>query len=83
MDSAYILLAVWGLIGALAGGLMNDAPRDRVFISRVVDGALGGCVAGSLFYKLDLGLPFYFGSLLSAVVGGIIVVVVLDRLRTS
>jgi uncharacterized membrane protein YeaQ/YmgE (transglycosylase-associated protein family) len=83
MDSAYILLAVWALIGALAGGLMNDAPRDRVFIARVVDGALGGCVAGSLFYKLDLDLPFYFGSLLSAVVGGIIVVIVFDRLRTS
>ena len=61
----------------------NDAPRDRIFVARVVDGALGGCVAGSLFYKLDLGLPFYFGSLLSAVVGGIIVVIVFDRLRTS
>ena len=83
MDSAYILLAVWALVGALAGGLVSETPKDRVFIARVFDGALGGCVTGSLFYKLELGLPFYFGSLLSAVVGGVIVVIVLDRLRTS
>jgi uncharacterized membrane protein YeaQ/YmgE (transglycosylase-associated protein family) len=83
MDSTYILLAVWALAGAVVGGLVKDASRDRVFLDHTIDGALGGCVAGALFYKLALGLPFYFGSLLSAVVGAIAVVIALDRLRTN
>lgn len=83
MDTAYLMLAVWALIGAVAGGIIKAAPRDKVFFERVVDGALGGCVAGSLFYKLEMGLPFYVGSVLSAVVGAILVVIVLDRSRTT
>lgn len=83
MDTAYTLLAVWALIGAIAGGLIKDAPRDQGFFDRFIDGALGGCVAGSLFHRLDLGLPFYLGTLLSAVVGAALVVTIFNRIRST
>jgi uncharacterized membrane protein YeaQ/YmgE (transglycosylase-associated protein family) len=83
MNTALVMLAVWALIGAVAGGLAKSAPGDKVFFDHVINGALGGCVAGSLFHKLELGLPFYVGSLLSAVAGAILVVILLDRLRAT
>lgn len=83
MNTAYIILVVWALIGALAGGLTTSAQGDKAFLHRVIDGALGGCVAGSLIYKLELGLPFNFGSLLAAVAGAILFVIIVDRMRTT
>ena len=81
MDPAYTMLLVWALIGALAAGLIGTAPNDRAFFGRVVDGVLGGCLAGSLFHKLELSLPFYVGSLLAALVGAVLVVAIINRCR--
>lgn len=83
MSTAYILLIVWALIGALAGGVFKAAASDKVFFGRVIDGALGGCVAGTLVYNLELGLPLYFGSLLSAAAGAILFVMIIDRWRAA
>ncbi len=83
MSTAYILLIVWTLTGALAGGVFKAAPNDKVFFGRVVDGALGGCVGGTLVYNLELGLPLYFGSLVSAAVGAILLVMIIDQWREA
>jgi uncharacterized membrane protein YeaQ/YmgE (transglycosylase-associated protein family) len=79
----YIMVVVWVIIGALAAGLTTSAIGDRAYLGQVIYGGLGGCVAGSLFYRIEIGLPLYIGSLLSAVVGAILVVLIIDRLRTT
>lgn len=83
MDTADLLLTIWALIGALAGAVIYRVFKRRGCLDAVIDGALGGAVAGTLVYKLHLGLPFYSGTLVSALVGAIAVVIMLDRYRAT
>jgi hypothetical protein len=75
MRDAFFVLAVSGIIGAIAGLLVTGRA------SPAADGCLAACVAGSLVLKLNLGLPVYAGTLLAALAASIIAVNALHRQR--
>lgn len=77
---------IWYIIlGALSGWLTQKLMKrkSKGFLKNLLLGAVGGFVGSWIFKVLRLSPePSKFGFIITAVVGGVIVVWVVDKLRT-
>lgn len=76
-------LFTWALLGGLAGAVVGwqlKQPRTRL-PDNIVDGMLGGCVAGELLRRFDASHSTSVVGLIAALGGGIVFVLLMTRLR--
>jgi uncharacterized membrane protein YeaQ/YmgE (transglycosylase-associated protein family) len=76
------------LVGLVAGWIANVAVRgglrSRGCLTNVVVGMVGAVIGGFLFERLDLrGFPGFLGSVVTATIGAIVLLVLLRVLRES
>jgi uncharacterized membrane protein YeaQ/YmgE (transglycosylase-associated protein family) len=81
-----LLDLIWFLlIGLLAGWLAGLLMRGRGFgcIGNVLIGAIGGLIGGFLFQFFDVQFAGILGSLLTALVGAIVLLAIVGLLRKA
>ncbi len=74
----------WLLIGLLAGAIAGRLVQGRGFglLGNIIVGVIGALVGGFLFGALNINVSATFwGSLITATVGAIVLLVVLNLLR--
>lgn len=75
-------LFIWALLGGLAGSIVGWQLKPRTRLDEhIVDGMLGGCVAGELLRRWDVSHSASTFGLVAALGGGIVFVLVMRRLR--
>ena len=81
-----ISLIVAGVAGWIAGSIMKAQPFvifGSPILGNVVLGVIGGFVGRALLWVVGLGTLNIIGSLVAATLGAVVVIFVLDRLKTQ
>lgn len=75
----------WTIIGALVGAVSHLTRRalTEALFTRMFDGVLGACVGGEIVRRWDASLALSSPGLIGAVVGSILFLYFLNRLRTA
>ncbi len=78
-------ILIWILSGIIAGWLAGLVVRGRGFglLGNLVVGLLGGLIGGWLFGVLGLQAAGWAGDIISAAVGGVVLVVIVRTLRRA
>jgi uncharacterized membrane protein YeaQ/YmgE (transglycosylase-associated protein family) len=80
-------IIVWLIIGAIAGWAAGQVMKGRGFglLGNIVVGIIGAVVGGFVFGLLGISAPggAFVGSLITAFVGAIILLVIIGALRKA
>lgn len=76
---------VWIISGVIAGWLAGLIVRGKGFglLGDLVIGLLGGLIGGWLFGVLGIAATSWVGEIVSAVIGGVVLVVIVRTLRRA
>lgn len=79
---ALIALLLFGFVGGLAGAIVGGGREDRTLLANAGIGLVGSIVGGTLWNLLqERGLEITWGGFFASLVGSILFLLVVERVR--